>query len=141
MAGDREADALTEGRFRIGDRVGLQFRVKAYRPKPSDPRARPLHVYALDPAYESSAGATTTVDVPFEPMRESGSPHRFAGAVVEVDCRDEDGTAYPLLDLDHRDVLLSSGVRPTTSDPRFHQHMVYAVTMSPRWKKSGGLLV
>src|SRR4030095_3487199 len=36
---------------------------------------------------------------------------------------------YKPVDLDDPSLLISSGLNPTQSDPRFHQQMVYAVAM------------
>jgi hypothetical protein len=89
---------------------------------------RPLQVYLYDPLLARLPGASrsVTITVPYEPL-EPGP----VGALVAV--MDFDGAQrcyYSPVDLDHSAVLISSGLTPTESDPRFHQQMCYAVVMS-----------
>lgn len=97
---------------------------------PPYPRSerRPLQVYLYDPLLARLPGGSThtTLTVPYEPL-EPGP----VGTLVGV--ADFDGAQrcyYSPVDLDHPAVLISSGLAPTESDPRFHQQMVYAVVMS-----------
>jgi len=109
--------------YTVGDGVARAVEVRPYERKPEDPLYRPLRIFALDPALSQLEGWIATVNVPYEPI-EPG----FKGRVFEVDARDGgNGEEYRSLDLDARTVLLNAGVRPSPSDPLFHQQMVYAV--------------
>lgn len=111
--------------FRISDRVAQVDEIRPYRRKRTDPVSRPLRVFALDPAESQRVGALATIEVPFEPLRPGPIGTRF-----KVD--DYDSAAcvrYHPVDLDHRDVLIANGLRPSVMDPRSHQQMVYAVAM------------
>jgi len=67
----------------------------------------------------------TTVRVPYEPLR----PGPRGQAVEVLDYDASAGRYYRAVDLEDPQVLLEGGLEPSTSDPRFHQQMVYAVVM------------
>ncbi len=93
------------------------------RRQPGDPIYRPLRIYAIDPSVSRLEGSIATVNVPYEKL-EPGP----AGRLFEVDdCDAALGLRYRSVDLDDPALLMSSGLAPTPSDPRFHQQMVYAV--------------
>lgn len=119
-AARRAAEA--EG-FTIGPGVTRAARGLPYERRPGDPIYRPLWIYTIDPAASRFDGATTIINVPYEPL-EPGP----RGALFQVDCVDETvGVRYAQLDPEAPDVLLGSGRPPSPADPRFHQQMVYAV--------------
>ncbi len=123
-AGAGEPDRL----FELGPLVTRGFDIRAYVASPSDPPARPLRVYTLDPTFRRGHLGVRTLQVPYEPVHPTDDG--FRGALLEIDARDDLGVPQRVLDLDATGVLLGSGVGPSTADPRFHQQMVYAVTMS-----------
>jgi hypothetical protein len=109
--------------FTIDENVQRAVRCLPYERKPDDPIYRPLRIFSLDPSASRLEGAEATVNVPYEPL--GPGP---VGSVLEVD--DYDGTQHThwgRVDLDDRAVLLNSGRAPSTSDPLFHQQMVYVV--------------
>jgi hypothetical protein len=94
------------------------------------PARRPLRIYAYDPMLARlpdnvTADDVTTVEIDYE--RLAPGPRGEYLQVVDYDgaCK----TYYAPVDLEHPNVLLQDGLRPTESDPRFHQQMVYAVAM------------
>jgi len=105
-----------EGVRRAGDRP------TAYEHKPGNPLYRPLRLYSRDPAVSRLSGAVALVNLPYEPL-EPGP----RGALLEVVDVDWQGNRWAPLPLDDPDVLLTQGRTPSTSDPLFHQQMVYAV--------------
>jgi hypothetical protein len=91
----------------------------------SDPLYRPLHIFALDPTQPKLDGKVAVVNVPWEPL-EPGPVGRW----FEVETVDPTQTEVTRLDLQDARLLLERGIRPTTSDGRFHRQMVYAVCSS-----------
>jgi len=110
---------------------------------------RPLKIFAFDPSFRRSAGNLAVVEVVNEPLE----PGPFGRLVRVVDYDATKNLYYAAVDLDHPDVLMSRGLDPSDSDPRFHQQMVYAVVMKVienferalgrpfRWKGSERLTV
>jgi hypothetical protein len=89
------------------------------------PTRRPLKIFALDPGFGRTTGNLAEIEVGYEPLL-----HGPEGRLVRV--VDYDASAdryYPPVDLDSPDILIRGGLDPSESDPRFHQQMVYAVTM------------
>jgi hypothetical protein len=111
--------------FRIGPGVERAARGRPYERRAEDePLFRPLRIFALDPSQRKFDGAVATLKVPYEPL-EPGP----VGSIFEVD--NFDGFQHNRrVDLDDRFVLISDGLEPNPSDPRFHQQMVYAVGSS-----------
>jgi len=87
------------------------------------PRKRPLLVYAFDPTLGRKLNNYMTVRVPFEPLLAGPIGERVA--VIDYDSSNR--CYYEPVNLDHPSVLISGGLEPSESDPRFHQQMVYAV--------------
>lgn len=88
------------------------------------PTIRPLLVLPFDPMADR-AGRTVTANIAFEQLSRGPS-----GRLIEV--VDYDAThdqLYEPVDLDNRGVLVAGGLPADESDPRFHQQMVYAVSM------------
>jgi hypothetical protein len=89
------------------------------------PSRRPLKIFAFDPSFRRSAGNLAVVDVVNEAV-EPGPSGRLV-RVVDYDAAND--VYYAPVDLDASEVLMQRGLDPSDSDPRFHQQMVYAVTM------------
>jgi hypothetical protein len=100
--------------------------MKGQREEPDDDALiyRPLKIFALDPSVSRLEGATAVVNVDYEPLTE-GPRGRF----FKVD-NSTAGVDPPRskLRLDDPDILVTSGVNPSTFDERFHEQMVYAVS-------------
>lgn len=100
------------------------------RPAPPlpQPDRRPLRVFAFDPSRGKLLGNEMAMAVRYRPLEPgpvdaSGSSDQIA--VVDFDAGR--GKYYQPVDLDSPSILISSGLAPSESDPRFHQQMVYAV--------------
>lgn len=116
---------------------------------PYTPDRRPLKIYAYDPLLGRTAGNRITVDVAYEPL--DLGPKGTKVEVIDYDHTNE--TFYQPVNLNDPGILINGGIEPTESDPRFHQQMVYAVTMMTlenferalgreiRWRKSRQLKV
>ena len=89
-----------------------------------EPVYRPLKIFTLDPSISRLDGAIATLQVPYEPLQPGPR-----GSVFEVD-NDDGYQQNQRVDLDDPLIVMSSGLDPTPSDPRFHQQMVYAVASS-----------
>src|SRR4051812_32852180 len=89
------------------------------------PARRPLRVFAFDPMFGKGNLNVVTIDLENEPLLPGPAGNR----VVVVDYDVERKTYYPPVDLDDPVVLMQSGLAPSEADPRFHQQMVYAVTL------------
>ncbi|MBG6058207.1 hypothetical protein RCH16_001555 [Cryobacterium sp. MP_M5] len=101
------------------------------------PARRPLPVYAFDPMSTRLSGRFLTVDVPFERDLEPGPS---GGLLQVVDYDAAHGVWYRPVDLNDPAILAQGGLRPSESDPRTHQQVVYAVAMSviERFERFGG---
>ncbi len=88
------------------------------------PETRPLKIFAFDPM-RGRAGGRVTLDVPHEQLLPGPQGDRVQ--VVDYDATAR--TLYAPVDLDDPAVLMTDGLEPSESDPRFHQQMVYAVAM------------
>ena len=94
------------------------------------PNARRLRIYSFDPAlaarYDLVGTSSVTIEVPWE---DNLRPGPIGGYVEVVDVDPAAGAVYGPVDLNTADLLATDGLQPSESDPRFHQQMVYAVTM------------
>jgi hypothetical protein len=91
------------------------------------PDRRILRAFAFDPMSTRLSGRYLPVSIRFEPDLEPGP----AGELVQVVDYDASRDAwYRPVDLDDPAVLAQNGLQPSESDPRSHQQVVYAVTMS-----------
>ncbi|KQT58245.1 hypothetical protein ASG52_22625 [Methylobacterium sp. Leaf456] len=92
--------------------------------RPAD--RRKLNIFVSDPMAGRRARYRTSIDVNNEPGLLPGP----VGALVEViDYDGEHDQYYTPVDLNEPVHLMQGGLLPNESDPRFHQQMVYAVTM------------
>jgi hypothetical protein len=109
--------------FTIDEGVTRPVLTVPYERQPNDPLYRRLRIFSLDPSASPLEGAQATVRVPYEPL-EPGP----IGRVFEVDDYDStQNTHWGRVDLDRHTLLLNDGHDPSTSEPLFHQQMVYAV--------------
>ena len=93
------------------------------------PPTRPLRAYAFDPSRGRLLGNEMSIEVSRRDL--APGPVVLAGEygdrVAVVDYDGATGRYYQPVDLDHPRILMSGGILPSESDPRFHQQMVYAV--------------
>lgn len=116
------ADSVVSG-FEIAPRVARGAGHNAYEPTPSDPRSRPIRIYALDPTRFRDEGVIAVVDVPYEPVQPGPVGSLLA---VANDERPGDESIEPL-HLDDPRVMLEQGRDPSATDPAFRAQMAYAV--------------
>lgn len=87
------------------------------------PLIRPLKVFAFDPSVGRYIGNVMKLDVRYEKL----IPGPIGERIAVIDYDGANKVFYKPVDLDHPSLLVSSGLDPSESDPRFHQQMVYAV--------------
>jgi hypothetical protein len=87
------------------------------------PEKRPLYVYAFDPSMGKFVGNYMTASVRYEKLEPGPVGERFA--VIDYDGTNK--TYYTPVNLDDPKLLITGGLAPSETDPRFHQQMVYAV--------------
>ena len=95
------------------------------------PPFRPLRIYALDPMRldDSGEGFVTpraVLNVEYEELRPGPIGERFQ--VIDFD--GSRNVFYEPVDLDDPRIIMTQGLTPTETEPRFHQQMVYAVASS-----------
>lgn len=95
------------------------------------PARRPLQIYALDPMRldDSGEGFVTpraTLSVPYEQL----SPGPIGKRIQVIDYDGTRNVFYQPVNLDDPHLLITNGLTPTETDPRFHQQMAYAVAAS-----------
>jgi hypothetical protein len=96
-------------------------------PEVRSPERRLLRTFAFDPMSTRLSGRFLTVDVPFEHNLQAG-PIGDLVHVVDFDATRE--VWYQPVDLDDPSILAQGGLQPSEGDPRTHQQVVYAVSMS-----------
>lgn len=89
------------------------------------PHRRPLRVFAFDPMRAGGGLGAVTIDVENEPLTWGPTGDRVR--VVDYDATR--GVYYEPVNLDDPAILMQAGLAPSEPDPRFHQQMVYAVTL------------
>ena len=90
------------------------------------PTRRQLKAYAFDPMSSRLTGRILSIDVPYEHLE----PGPLGTLVQVVDVDPVRDVWYQPVDLDDPAVLARGGLRPSESDPRTHQQVVYAVSSS-----------
>jgi hypothetical protein len=105
--------------FNIGDAFLRAVEGRPYERQDGQPLYRPLKIFALDPSVSRLEGATALVNVPYEKLE--------AGPKGQIFTIVSDNNTQPSLDLDEHNILIQSGLDPSTGDKRFHDQMVYAV--------------
>ncbi|HEY8281990.1 MAG TPA: hypothetical protein VIG28_05870 [Leifsonia sp.] len=106
-------------------------------PPMAAPSRRQLRIYAFDPMSTRLSGRYLALDVHFESDLEPGP----SGELVQVVDYDATHDAwFGPLDLNDPAILARGGLKPSESDPRTHQQVVYAVAMSviERFERFGG---
>ncbi|HET7220449.1 MAG TPA: hypothetical protein VFJ02_20495 [Vicinamibacterales bacterium] len=119
-----ESPPSAGGEFVVAPEATLADCARPYERRAGDPVYRPIKIFTLDPSISKLDGAVAVLKVPYEKL-EPGP----RGALFEVD-NDDGFQRNQRVDLDDPLVVMSSGIDPTPSDPRFHQQMVYAVASS-----------
>ena len=109
--------------FVVGESVKRAVEGRPAERQADQPIYRPLKIFALDPSVSRLEGATALVNVPYEPL--TAGPTGYIFKVDNTTAGAEQ--AHPPLNLDDPDILIRSGIDPSTSDERFHEQMVYAV--------------
>ena len=98
--------------------------------EPDVPATRRLQVYAIDPSMEAQIDTfhltEAVLRVPWERRLAPGPVGEYL-EVVDID--PASGAAYAPVDLDDHRVLSEGGLKPSETNPQFHQQMVYAVAM------------
>jgi len=95
---------------------------------PLNPRARRLHVYALDPSYAMQRSTVALAEAAIEvPWDENLLPGPVDEYLEVVDYDPSSQCFYEPVDLNHPKLLVQDGLRPSPCNPLFHQQMVYAV--------------
>ncbi len=92
------------------------------------PDSRPLRVYAFDPSRGKLLGNEMQLNVRYRPLKPG--PIDTSGAndrIAVIDYDESRKKYYRPVDLDDPAILISNGLSPSETDPRFHQQMVYAV--------------
>lgn len=110
--------------YRIDPAITRAIYTVPYERKADDPLYRPLRIFTRDPGGSTLEGAVALVNVPYEPLLPGP-----AGQLFEVDDYDSaiDDRYLPQVDLESPRELIQDGRKPSPSDFRFHQQMVYAV--------------
>jgi len=102
--------------------------MKSRRDFKSSPGRRPLRVYAFDPSRGRHFGNEMQLDVRYRPVKPGPVDATTAhNRVAVIDYDDSRKKYYRPVDLDEPGILISNGLPPSETDPRFHQQMVYAV--------------
>lgn len=96
-------------------------------PRIPEPERRLLRTFAFDPMTTRLSGKFLVVSVAYESQLQPG-PAGDLLTVVDYDPARE--VWYQPVDLNDPAVLAQDGLLPDDSDPRVHQQIVYAVTMS-----------
>jgi hypothetical protein len=91
----------------------------------AQPQRRPLQIFASDPMLGRTAGNRISISIDNEPL----TPGPCGSRIRVVDYDATNGRYYTPVDLNDAAILMTGGLEPTESDPRFHQQMVYAVAM------------
>jgi hypothetical protein len=91
----------------------------------AQPQRRPLRIFATDPMLGRTAGNRISVSVDNERL----SPGPCGSRISVIDYDATQRRYYTPVDLDDPAILMTGGLEPTESDPRFHQQMAYAVAM------------
>lgn len=94
------------------------------------PNVRRLQIFSFDPAlaarYDLAGMSGVTIEVQWEDNLKEGP----VGEYVEViDIDPGSNAAYAPVNLNAPALLATDGLKPSESDPRFHQQMCYAVAM------------
>jgi hypothetical protein len=112
-----------EESFVIGKGVPRAVEGQWHDRESNQPVYRPLKIFALDPSVSKLEGATAVVNVPYEPLK----PGPIGVLFCVSSASDGGQQEHPPLNLEDPNILISSGIEPSTWEKRFHEQMVYAV--------------
>jgi hypothetical protein len=102
--------------------------MKSRAPKPPAPGRRFLKVFTFDPSRGRHFGNEMQLSIRYRPLKAGPVDISHAlNRVAVVDYDDARKKFYVPVDLDDPGILISNGLAPSETDPRFHQQMVYAV--------------
>src|SRR4051794_36934198 len=110
----------------------MEGRLMAERPVMAErPASRQLRILSFDPSLamrlETSTINELTASIPWEDPLEPGP----IGEYIEVvDADPASGVFYHPVNLNEPNILAQDGLRPSESNPQFHQQMAYAVSMT-----------
>ena len=104
------------------------------QPPMPKPTSRRLRVYAFDPNASLDLGSAkfshATISLAWDDPTEGAlGPGPVNDYLEVIDVDPGSRQFYPPVDLDAPEVLGQDGLPPSEGDPRFHQQMVFAVTM------------
>jgi hypothetical protein len=106
-----------------------KFLQHAKDPPISTPITRKLRVFAFDPLLGQRPDLLQINETTLEVTWEALEPGPVGEYLEVVDVDPSTGCCFAPVDLNHPSVLAGMGLRPSESNPRFHQQMVYAVAM------------
>jgi hypothetical protein len=101
----------------------------AENPPMPRPVTRKLRVFAFDPLLGNKPDLMQINETTLEVNWEELQPGPVGEYLEVVDVDPSTGCCYAPVDLNHPSALSEAGLRPSESNPRFHQQMVYAVAM------------
>jgi len=97
----------------------------------SSPTHRRLRIMAFDPSLASALETSKVNEIVAQVKWEEDLKEGPIGDYLEVvDYDPASGVFYKQLDLNAPELLAQDGVKPSESNPQFHQQMVYAVAMT-----------
>jgi hypothetical protein len=95
------------------------------------PTYRRLWGYAFDPSLSNSSETASINDLIFKVRWDDYKSPGPVGEYIEIiDYDPPSGKFYDPIDLNEINVIANDGVKPSESNPHFHQQMVYAVAMT-----------
>jgi hypothetical protein len=107
----------------------VKFLQYAKDPPISTQIARKLRVFAFDPLLGQRPDFLQINETTLEVTWEALEPGPVGEYLEVVDVDPSTGCCFAPVDLNHPSALACMGLRPSESNPRFHQQMVYAVAM------------
>lgn len=93
------------------------------------PIFRNLRGYAFDPSLSLRIDTAKINKIIYKVNWEPLEPGPIGEYLEVIDYDPTVATFYKPVDLDEKDILAEDGLRPSVSNPKFHQKMVYAVAM------------
>lgn len=101
-------------------------------PAPPIPSSGRLRVFSFDPLLATNLDCSRVAEITVDVRWEGRTPRpRPVGEYLEVvDYDPASGRFYHPVDLTEPSLLATDGLRPSESNPQFHQQMAYAVGMS-----------
>src|SRR5688500_18480955 len=120
--GDRvERKESTEPFVVLREQQKAAARVPGHADEPAQPVPmrlpphRTLRIFTQDPATPKASAAIAELEVPYEPLEEGP-----AGSVIVVrDGNDTTRETYEPVKLDELALVMTAGLKPSTTDPRF----------------------